>query len=114
MLEIFGGILGEIGPGVVPGHRHYQKGDKMDKITIHVVPLTVSQPPVEEYKLADTTGVLHDDGTPTDAPVTYATVDAALDAGEALFAVGEFYNQQKITAITRIGDERLELTVGEG
>jgi len=83
------------------------------QITIHVIPQTVSVAPTAGYKLGDTTGVLHTNGTPSEAPVTYETIDAALDAGEVLFAVGQFYNGQRITAIERVGNERLEVTVGE-
>jgi hypothetical protein len=82
-------------------------------ITIQPFPATEAQPAVAKYKLGDNTGVLHTTGTPkNDTIVTYDDREAALTAAQTLFAVGQFYNGQRIQAVS-VKSDRLELTVGE-
>lgn len=81
-------------------------------VTIHPTPFTVSQEPVTKFKLVDQSGVLHKNGTPRTDPVPYDDAAAALTAGTTLFAVGQEYDGQKITACTVLSD-RIELTLGE-
>ena len=84
----------------------------MNTVTIHAVPTRIPQAATEGFKLVDSSGVLHEDGTPKTEPTTYETAGAALTAGQTRFAVGEMYNGQRISAISVL-DDRLELTLGE-
>jgi hypothetical protein len=89
----------------------------MNVMTIITVPVSHTsdgQDNTGKFKLVDSDGVIMRrwPAQVTD-PVMYTSRSLALDAGEVLFAVGENFMGQNVLTCTRVGDERLDITLGE-
>ena len=89
----------------------------MNYLTIHAkaaVQTSDGTDPSGKFVMADSDEVLIRDWPDiVKDPTLYASVDACLDAAETRFAVGQNYNGLNVKAVTRVGNERVEVTLGE-
>ena len=86
-------------------------------LTIHAKPAVQSpsnQAVTGKFVLADSDEVLKKYWPEqVQEPRLYASIDAALDAAEILFAVGQVYDGQHVITVTRVGNERVEVILAE-
>jgi len=86
-------------------------------LTIHAKPAVQSpsnQAVTGKFVLADSDEVLKKYWPEqVQEPKLYASIDAALDDAEILFAVGQVYDGQHVITVTRVGNERVEVILAE-
>ena len=86
-------------------------------LTIHAKPAVFSPSNADvtgKFQLADSDEVIKRAWpTQVEEPALFASVSLTLDAAETLFAVGQIFDGQHVLTCTRIGNERVEITLGE-